>query len=207
MQHANTSGFLSSGVGRVGKKKDKDRESLKGEKMLLRYRIWNYAGEIKLHVAVVQLLSCFQPFVTPWTTARQATLSFTISWSLLKFMSIESVMPSNHHILCCSLLLLPSILPSIRVFPMSRLFTSGGQSIGASALASVLPVYIQGWFPLGLTGLISCQSKGLSRGFSSTTVRKHQFFSTQPSLWSNSHIHTWLLEKPKLWLDGTLLVK
>ena len=201
MQHANTSGFLSSGVGRVGKKKDKDRESLKGEKMLLRYRIWNYAGEIKLHVAVVQLLSCFQPFVTPWTTARQATLSFTISWSLLK--SIESVMPSNHHILCCSLLLLPSILPSIRVFPMSRLFTSGGQSIGASALASVLPVYIQGWFPLGWTGLISCQSKGLSRGFSSTTVRKHQFFSTQPSLWSNSHICAsvpilWclLLEKP-----------
>ena len=157
--------------------------------MLLRYRIWNYAGEIKLHVAVVQWLSCFQLFVTPWTAACQATLSFTISWSLLKFMSTESVMPSNHHILCCSLLLLPPILPSIRVFPMSRLFASGGQSIGASASASVLPVYIQGWFLLGLTGLISCQSKGLSRGFSST-IRKHQFFSTQPSLWSNSHICT-----------------
>ena len=79
-------------------------------------------------------------------------------------------------------------------FPMSRLFTSHGQSIGASA--SVLPVNIQGWFPLGLTGLISLLSKRISRGFSSTTVWKLQFFSTQPSLWYNSHIHTWLLEKP-----------
>ena len=80
-------------------------------------------------------------------------------------------------------------------FPMSRLFTSGGQSIGASASASVLPMNTQGWFPFGLTGLISLLSKGLSRIFSSTTVWKHQFFSAQPSLWSNSHIHTWLLEK------------
>ena len=81
-------------------------------------------------------------------------------------------------------------------FPMSWLFTSGGQSIGASALASVLQVNIQGWFPLGLTGLISLLSKGLSRVFCSTTVWKHQFFGTQPSLWSDSHIRTWLLEKP-----------
>ena len=79
-------------------------------------------------------------------------------------------------------------------FPMSWLFVSGGQSIGASASASVLPMYIQGWFPLGLTGLISLQSKGLSRVFSSTTVWKHQFLGTQTSLWSNSYIHTWLLE-------------
>ena len=128
--------------------------------------------------------------------ARLPSLSFTISWSLLSFMSIESVMLSNHLILCCSLLLLPSILPSIRVFPMSRLFTSGGQSIGASALASVLPVNIQGWFPLGWTGWISLQSKGLSRVFSNTTVQKHQFFCTQLSLYSNSHIHTWPQEKP-----------
>ena len=82
-------------------------------------------------------------------------------------------MPSNHLILCCPLLLLPSIFPSIRVFSMSQLFTSGGQYIGASASASVLPMNIQGWFPLGLTGLISLLSKGLSRVFSKTTNWKH----------------------------------
>ena len=74
-------------------------------------------------------------------------------------------------------------------FPVSRLFPSDGQSFGASASATVLPTNIQGWFPLGLTGLISLLSKGLSRVFSSTTVRKHQFFSAQPSLWSNSHLY------------------
>ena len=84
--------------------------------------------------------------------------------------------------------------PASRSFQMSQFFTSGGQSIGASALAWVLPM--QDWIPLGLTGLISLQSKGLSRVFSNTTVQKHQFFSAQISLWSNSHIHTWLLEKP-----------
>ena len=86
--------------------------------------------------------------------------------------------------------------PAPGPFPMSQLFTSGGQSIEASALASVLPMNIQDSFPLGLTGLISLQSKGLSRVFSNTTVQKHQFFGVQPSLGSNSHIHTWLLEKP-----------
>ena len=102
-----------------------------------------------------------------------------------------SVIPCNHLILCCPLLLLPSIFPSIRVFSNEKLFTSGGQRIGASASASasVLPMNIQDC-PLGLTGQISLQSKGLSRVFSSTTVQKHQFFSAQPSLWSNSHIHT-----------------
>ena len=120
---------------------------------------------------------------SPWTAACQASLS-SISWSLLKHRSIESVMPSNHLILCCPLLLLPSI------FPMSQLFASGGQSIRVSALASVLPVNIQGWFSLRLTGWISLQSKGLSRVFSSTTVQKHQFFGAQPSLRSNSHIRT-----------------
>ena len=88
----------------------------------------------------------------------------------------------------------PSNLSQL-TFPVSQLFVSGGQSIGASALASVLPVDIQGWFPLALTGLISLLSKRLSRVFSSTTVWKHQFFGTQPSLWSNPHIQTWLLEK------------
>ena len=92
-------------------------------------------------------------------------------------------------------------------FPMSQLFSSGGQSIGISASASVLSMNIQGWFPLELTSLISLKSKGLSRIFPSTTIQKHQFFSAQPSLWSYSHIHTWLLEKPYLWLDGPLLAK
>ena len=86
--------------------------------------------------------------------------------------------------------------PASGSFQMSQFFASGGQSIGVSASASVLPMNIQDWFPLGWTGWISLQSKGLSRVFSNTTVQKHQFFSTQPSLWSNSHIYTWLLEKP-----------
>ena len=140
---------------------------------------------------VVQLLSHIQLFATPRTAAHQASLSSTFSQSLLKLMPIESVMPSNHLILCHSLLLLQSF-PVSGSFPVSRLFASGGQSTGASA--SVLPVNIQGWFPLGLTGWISLQSKGLSRVFSNTTVQKHQFFSTQPSSWPNSHIRTWLLK-------------
>ena len=95
----------------------------------------------------------------------------------------------------------PQSFPASGSFPMSQLFTSGDQSIGASASASVLPLNIQGWFPLELTGLISLQSMGLSRFFSNSTVQKHQFFLVQPSLWSNSHIHTWLLGKPQFWLD------
>ena len=95
--------------------------------------------------------------------------------------------------------------PTSGSFLMNLLNASGGQSIGTSASASVLPMNIQGWFPLGLTGLISLPSKGLSRIFSSTTVQKHQFFSAQPSLWSTSHIGTWLLEK--LWLFRPLLAK
>ena len=86
--------------------------------------------------------------------------------------------------------------PESGAFPVSQFFTSGGQSIGVSALASVLPRKIQDWFPLGLTGWISLLAKGLSRVFSKTTVQKHQFFSTHLSLLSNSHIHTWPLEKP-----------
>ena len=143
----------------------------------------------------LQWLSRVWLFATPWTAAHQASLSIASSWNLLKFMSIESVMPSNHLILCHPLLLLPSIFPSFRVFPKSQFFASGGQSDGASPSASVLPMNIQGWFPLGLTCSISLQSKGLSRVFSSTTVWKHQLCGSQPSLWANSHIHTWLLEK------------
>ena len=117
----------------------------------------------------------------PMDATCQTSLSFTISWSLLKLISIESVMPSNHLILYRPFLLLPAIFPSIRVFSMSRLFASGGQSIGASASASVLPITIQGWSPLGLTGLISLQSKGLSRVFSST--RNSQPPSAGLGLW------------------------
>ena len=98
--------------------------------------------------------------------------------------------------------------PGSGSFLMSRLLTSGGQSIGVSASASVLPVNIQGWFPLGLIDWFDLlQSKELSWVFSSTTIQKHQFFSTQPSLWSTSHIRTWLLEKPYLWLCGPLSAK
>ena len=107
---------------------------------------------------------------------------------LLELTSIESAMPSSHLILCCPLLLLPQSLPASESFPMSQFFISGGQSIGASA--SVLPMNIQDWFPLGLTSLISLLSKGFSTVFSNTTVGKHQIFGAQPSLWSYSHIHT-----------------
>ena len=130
----------------------------------------------------------------PMDCRCQASLSITNSQSLLKLMSIESVMPSNHLILCYPLLLLSSICPSIRVFSNESVLSSGGQSIGASA--SVLPMNIQDWFPLGLIGLISLQSKRLSRVFSKTIVQKHWFFGVQLSSQSNSHIHTWLLEKP-----------
>ena len=134
-------------------------------------------------------------FVTPWTAAYQASLSFTISWSLQKLMSIESMVPSNCLILCCSLLFLPWIFPSISVFSNKLALRSGGRSIGAWASASVLPMNIQGWFPLWLTGWISLLFKGLLRVFSSTTTRMPQFFGTHPSLWSNSYTCMWLLEK------------
>ena len=160
-----------------------------------------YCLSTKVHIVkaivfpvVLQLLNLVHLFATPWTTERQASLFFTISRSLLKLMSIESVTPSNHLVLCQPLLLLPSMFPSIRAFPMRQLFTSDRQNIGASAL--VHPMNIQGWFPLGLTGLIPLQSKSLLRVFSNTMVWNHQFFSTQPCFWSNSHIHTWLLENP-----------
>ena len=140
----------------------------------------------------VQLLSHVQLFATPWTTARQG---FPVHHQLSELIQIhvhrvgDAIQPSH-----------PLSYPSPPAFNLSQhqgLFQwSGGQSFGASASASVLPMSIQGWFSLGLTGLISLQFKGLSRVFSSTTAQKHQFFSAQPSLWFNSHIHTWLLEKP-----------
>ena len=143
-------------------------------------------------IVVVQSLSQVWLFATPWIAARQGPLPSTICWSLLKFMSIESVMLSNHLILCHPFLLLPLSFPASGSSPVNPLFASGGRIIGASDLVAVLPVNIQGCFPLGLTDLISLQSRGLSRVFSNTTVQKHQFLGTQLSLWSNFHVHMWL---------------
>ena len=161
-------------------------------------RLWPLSKPsfILLIFSSVELLSCVRLFVTPWIAARQASLSTTSSWSSLRLTSIESVMPSSHLILCHPLLLLPSIPPSTESFPMSQLFAWGGQSIGVSASASVLPMNNQDWYPLGLTGWISLQSKGLSRVFSNTTVQKHQVFGAQLSSQSNSHILTYPLQKP-----------
>ena len=108
---------------------------------------------------IVQSFSHVWFFAAPHTAARQASLSLTISWSLLKLMSIESVMPSSQLVLCHLLLFLPSIFPSIRIFPVSWLFTSGSQNIEASMSTSVLPMNIQHWSPLELTCLISCSPR------------------------------------------------
>ena len=124
----------------------------------------------------VQSLSHVWLFATPQIAARQASLSNTNSQSLLKLMPIESVMPSSHVILCRPFSSCPQSLPASGSFQMSQLFALGGQSIGISASTSVLPMNTQDWSPLGWTGWISLQSKGLSSIFSNTTVQKHQFF-------------------------------
>ena len=146
-------------------------------------------------VVVVQTLSHIWPFATPWMAARQVSLSFTISQSLLKLMSIKSAMPSNHLILCYPLLLFPSIFPSTRVFSKE------------SVLCIRWPKYWRFSFNISPSneypGLISyrfdwldlLESKGLTRVFN-TTISKNQFFGAHLSLWSSSHIQTWLLEKP-----------
>ena len=125
---------------------------------------------VRSRFSSVQPLSRVQLFATLWTEACQASLSFTSSWTLLKRMSIESVMPSTHLILFFPFSSCLQSFPASGVFPVSQLFASSGQSIGASA--SVLPMNVQDWFPLGLTGLISLLSKGLSRVFSSSTIQK-----------------------------------
>ena len=137
--------------------------------------------ELRDQFSSVQSLSCV------WLCDLMdcSTPDFTVitnSWSLLRLMSIESLMASNQLILCHPPFLLPSIFPSIRIFSNESVFASGGQSIGVSASASVLPMSLQDWFPLGWIGWISLQSKGLSRVFSNTTVQKHQFFGSQLSL-------------------------
>ena len=150
----------------------------------------------------VQLLNRVWLFGTPWTAAWQASLSIPPPGAC------SNSCPSSqwcHPTIPSSVVPFSSCLQSCQAsgsFPISQLFTSAGQSVGASTWASVLPMNIQDWFPLGLTGLISLQSKGLSGVFSNTAVQKHQFFSTQPSMWSNSHIHSWLLEKSKSCMLG-----
>ena len=144
----------------------------------------------------VQSLSRVWLFATPWITAFQASLSITNSQSSAKpclssWWCHPAISSSVVPFSSC-----PQSLPASEAFPMSQLFASGDQSIGVSALASVLPKKSQGWSPSEWTGWISLQSKGLSRVFSNKTVQKHQFFSAQLSSQSNSHIHTRPLEKP-----------
>ena len=151
---------------------------------------------VDIQFCSVQSLSCVWLFETPWIAARQAYLSITNSQSYSdSHPSSEWCHPaiSSSVIPFCSC---PQSLPASGSFPMSQLFTWGGQSTGVSALTSFLPKKSQDWSPSEWTGWISLQSKGLSRVFSNTTVQKHQFFSTQLSSQSNIHIHTWLLEKP-----------
>ena len=147
-------------------------------------------------VVLVQSLSHARLFATPWTAACQASLSFTS----LGICSISCPLGRwCHPTISSSVAPFSSCLqpfPASGSFSMSLLFASGSQSIGTSASASVLPMNIQDWCPLEWTGWISLLSKGLSRVFSNTTIQKHQFFSAQPLLLSNSYIHTWLLEKP-----------
>ena len=152
-------------------------------------------NQIKAHISSVQLLSRVQLFVTPWTTARQASLSVTNSRSSFKLMSIESVMPSSH-LIHCHPLLLPSIFPSIRVFSNESALWIRWPKNWSFSFNISLSVNTQDWSPLRWTGWTFLQSKGLSRVFSNTTVQKHQFFHAQLSLQSYTHIHTWLLEKP-----------
>ena len=151
-------------------------------------------------VAVVQSLNHAQLFVTPWIAHARLPCP-----SLSPLAGSNSCPPSQwcHATISSSVAPFspcPRSFPASGSFPMSWLFTSSGHSIGASA--SVLSMSILGWFPLALSGLISLQSKGLSRVFTNTPVQKHPFFGTQSSLWSNSHISTWLLEKPYVWLYG-----
>ena len=140
-----------------------------------------WCTEVSVYIAV-QLLSCVWLFTTPWTAARQASLFITNSQSLLKLMSIESVMPSSHLTLCHHLLLLPSIFPSIRVFSNESALPIRWPNYWSFSFKSVLSMNTQDWSPLGWTGWISLQSKGLPRVFSNTTVQKHQFFGAQLSL-------------------------
>ena len=156
-------------------------------------------------LVVVQSLSHAQLFVTAWNVARQTPLSSPGVCSNSCSLSQWCYLTISSYATLFSFCLLS--FPSSGSFPMSWLFTLGGQSIGASASASVLPMNTQGWFPLVLTSLIPLQSNWLARDYSNTTTGKHLFFGAQPSLWSHSHIRTWLLEKSYLSLYGPLSSK
>ena len=162
---------------------------------------------MRINFSSVQSLSCVRLFATPWIAAHRPPCPSptpgvhsnsrpSSRWCHPAISS--SVVPFSS----C-----PQPLPASESFPVSQLFTGGGQSTGVSALASFLPKNTQGWSLLEWTSWISLQSKGLSRVFSNTTVQKHQFFGAQLSSQSNSHIRTWPLEKPQPWLDGPLLTK
>ena len=154
--------------------------------------------EKRLQFSSFQSLSRVRLFATPWTAAHQASLSFTISRSLLKLMSIKSVMPSSHLTLCGSLLLLPPVPPRIRVFSNESTLPMRWPNYWSFSFRISPCNEHPGLISFRMDRLISLQSKGLSRVFSNTTVQKHQFFSAQLSLQSNSHRHTWQLEKPQV---------
>ena len=160
----------------VNPKGNQSFHSLEG--LMLKLRLQYFGHRISL----IQLLSRVWLSVTPWTAECQASLSITNSWSLLKLMSIESMIPYHHVIFCCPLLLPTSIFPRIRVFSNESVLHIRWPKFFSFSLASVLPMNIQDWFPLRWTHCISLQSKGLSRVFSNTTVQKHWFFSAQLSL-------------------------
>ena len=161
-------------------------------------------------ISSVQLISSVRLSATLWTAARP---TFPVHHQLLELAHThvhwvdDDIQPSHPLSSPSPPALNLSLNLSHLSLQMSHFFASGGQSTGVSALSSVLLMTIHYWSPLGWTGWISLQSKGLSRVFSNTTTQNHQFFSTQLSLQSSTHIHTWLLEKPYLWLDRPLLAK
>ena len=150
--------------------------------------VWDY-------IFVAQYLSHAQLFATPRTAAHQASLSFSIPQSLLKFMSTELPMLSNHLILGSTLHFMPSFFPRIRVLSNESALCIRWPKYWSFSSSNSLSNEYSGLISFRWTGWISLQPKGLWRVFSNTTVQKHQFFGAQLSLWSNSHIHTWLLEK------------
>ena len=154
--------------------------TFKSERKLLLFSYSVLSNSLRSHGLQHTRLSCPSP--TPGACSHSCPLSHWCHPTIL-----SPVIPFSSRL---------QSFPASGSFQMSHFFTSGGQSTGVSASASVLPMNIQDWSPLGLTRWISLQSKGLSRVFSNTTVQKHQFLGPQPSLWSNFHIHTWLLEKP-----------
>ena len=164
-----------------------------------------YSKVNQLYMYIRCSVSRVQHFTIPWTAARRLPCPSAPPRSCSGSCPLSGWC---HAAISSSVVPFSSCLqsfPASGFFLMKQFFVSGGQSIRASV--SVLPMNIQDWFPLGLTDLISLQPKGLSRVFSSTTVQKHQFFSAQSFLWSNSHIHTWLLDKPQLWIYGPLSAK